>query len=93
MNSFLRKEFRLEELRKWYSSEATASVNNQNEEALRTAKPFHEMPSPPLWPFIGSAWQFFPIIGKLAYTTAKDLILIMPSPILLFLLQTASKFR
>lgn len=63
LNSSLRKEFRLEELRKWYSSEATASVNNPNEEALRTAKPFHEMPSPPLWPFIGSAWQFFPIIG------------------------------
>lgn len=41
-----------------------ATTENYEDPALATAKPFDEIPTPPLLPVVGNSWLYWPLIGK-----------------------------
>lgn len=42
----------------------TSSTSTNEETAWKLAKPFTDIPSMPMLPFVGTAWHYMPIVGK-----------------------------
>ncbi|XP_054706267.1 probable cytochrome P450 12a4, mitochondrial isoform X2 [Uloborus diversus] len=50
-------------------SAATANTTSHQDVQLSSAKPYEDIPHLPMLPFVGTAWAYWPIVGR--YSTAK----------------------